>query len=57
VLAAGPVLFRDRLHPLPLFVSIGLLLLILGPYLIHDATHGWRDLRPFAELGAIDAKA
>jgi hypothetical protein len=55
VLAAVLIPFRDRLRPVPLLVGIGLLLLILGPYLVHDAAHGWRNVRAFAELGASDS--
>jgi hypothetical protein len=51
VLAAVLVLFRDRVRPLPFLLGIALLLLVLSPYLVHDATHRWRNLRAFAALG------
>jgi hypothetical protein len=51
VLAAVLVLFRDRVRLLPLLAGIGLMLLILSPYLIHDAARGWPNVRAFAELG------
>jgi len=52
VLAAVLVLFRHRVRPRPLLVGFALLLLILSPYLVHDAMHGWANLRAFGHLGS-----
>ena len=51
VLAAVLALFRNRVRLAPLLTGIGLLLLILSPYLMHDAARGWPNLRAFAEAG------
>jgi len=52
VLAAVLILFRERVRLLPLLVGIGLVLLVLCPYLIHDAARGWPNLRAMAALGS-----
>jgi hypothetical protein len=50
--AAALVLFPRQVRPAPLVVGIALVLLILSPYLVHDALHGWQNLRAFGRIGA-----
>ncbi|MGD2144258.1 MAG: hypothetical protein PVF54_07255, partial [Anaerolineae bacterium] len=49
-LGAILVLFHDRVRPLPLLLGVLLLLIVLSPYIIHDAQSGWHNLRGFAGL-------
>ncbi len=51
VLAAVLALFRKRVHLRPLLGGTALLILILSPYLIHDAMNGWANLRAFRDIG------
>ena len=50
ILAVIVVLFRRHVRPAPLLVGLALLALILSPYLLHDALHGWPNIRAFADL-------
>jgi NADH:ubiquinone oxidoreductase subunit K len=50
ILAVIVVLFRRHVRPVPLLVGLMLLALVLSPYLLHDARHGWPNLRAFAGL-------
>lgn len=52
VLGAVLVLFHDRVRLGPLVLGLALLLLVLAPYLIHDARHGWPNLRALPHLGS-----
>jgi hypothetical protein len=52
VLAAVLAVFRSSVRPFPLLLGTVLLLLVLSPYLIHDAARGWPNLRAFADVGA-----
>jgi hypothetical protein len=51
ILAVIMALFHRRIRPLPLLTGVAALALILSPYVIHDARHGWSDLRAFLSLG------
>ncbi len=55
VLGAVGVLFWRRVRPAPALVGLVVLLLILSPYLIHNAHRGWPDLYAFARLGQAQA--
>lgn len=50
ILAVIVVLFRRHVRPLPLLIGLMLVALIFSPYLLHDARHGWPNLRAFAGL-------
>ena len=50
ILAAVMLLFFRHVRPIPLLAGLALLALILSPYLVHDALHGWPNLRAFASL-------
>ena len=50
ILAVIVVLFRRHVCPLPLLIGLTLVVLIFSPYLLHDARHGWPNLRAFAGL-------
>lgn len=52
VLGAVLILFRDRVRLGPLVVGAAALLLVLLPYLVHDARHGWPNLRALRNLGS-----
>ena len=52
VLGAVLLLFHDHVRPGPLLLGLGLLLVILAPYVVHDARHGWSNLRAFRNLGS-----
>jgi len=47
VLAIPMFLYRHRVTDRPLGLGLFLFLLILSPYLFHDALHGWPKLRGF----------
>jgi len=61
ILAAIAVLFRRHVRPVPLLVGLTLVVLIFSPYLLHDARHGWPNLRAFAGLvgqeGVLDLQS
>lgn len=45
------LLFPSRVQRRPLLIGALVLLLFALPYLYHDATHGWSNLRGFLDLG------
>ncbi len=51
ILAVLALPFWRRLRPLPLLLGLVLALLILSPYLLHDARGGWANLRAFKAAG------
>lgn len=55
ILAVSGVLFWRRIRPGPAVVGLIVLLLILSPYLIHNAQRGWPDWHAFMSLGQTEA--
>ncbi len=49
------LLFRKQVALCPFVVGLGLFVLSLAPYVIHDALHGWPSLRSFADYAGGEA--
>jgi hypothetical protein len=56
VLGVTVLIFHRRLRPLPLLVGLAAVLLLVGPYLLHDARHGWPNLRAFPDLARRESQ-
>ncbi len=55
VLLLVAILFLRHIKPAPLLVGLVLVVLILSPYLLYDARHGWPNLRALANLPGQEA--
>ena len=55
ILCVLALLFLRRIRPLPLLVGLILFALILGPYVVHDAQHGWPNLRAFGAMATSES--
>ena len=55
VLVVVMLLFLRHVRPMPLVIGLALGMLVLGPYLLHDAQHDWPNLRAFVSLAGQEA--
>ena len=55
ILLLVAIFFRRHIRPLPLLVGLALVVLILSPYLLYDARHGWANMRGFVNLAGQEA--
>jgi 4-amino-4-deoxy-L-arabinose transferase-like glycosyltransferase len=46
------LVFRSRIRVVPLLVGLLVFVLIFAPYIYHDATHGWINLRTSIEVSS-----
>jgi hypothetical protein len=56
VLVISVLLYRKRVAPWPLLVGAALFVLLLSPYVVHDALHGWHSLGRFLGYAGGEAR-
>jgi hypothetical protein len=49
------LLFRKQVAPFPFVVGLSIFALSISPYVIHDALHGWPNLRAFLDYAGGEA--
>ncbi|HUV90607.1 MAG TPA: glycosyltransferase family 39 protein [Anaerolineae bacterium] len=56
ILAIAVLLYRKQVARWPFLVGLALFLLALSPYVVHDALHGWSNLRGFTRYAGGEGR-